>query len=115
MLNSRKEKVIPLNCKPSKITEEIKLNVGDIIKDKGLSISCTVNDMNETSIEFSHVKYPHPYQLTVFVLNLYNTLKNALGITNVRFKTNLGTFTVDHRNYEKELYNRLMDIEAESF
>jgi len=107
--------VIPLNWQPTKIEEKIKLNVGDVIKDRELSISCVVNDMNEHSVEFSEVKYSHPYQLTVFVLNLYQTLKKTLGIKNLRFKTNLGSFTVDHRNSENELYNNLMDKRAASF
>ena len=92
--------------------ETIKLNVGDVIKDEKLNVSCTVNDMNEHSIEFSDIEYRNAYHFTVFAMNMFKELKRMLEVKNIRFKMWFGVFSVDNKIRENELYSRLMEIRA---
>lgn len=99
-----------MNYQVGATAKRIKLDVGDVIKDEQFNASCIVDRIEDNIIHVSSVRYSHPYELTMFSLNLFKFMKKTLGVKKVNLNTKLGSFTVDKEDSERDLYRRLVYI-----
>lgn len=108
MLNSGKEKVGPMEYQIRTQAKEIKLNAGDVIRDDDSRASCVVDRIEDNTLHVSNVRFSHPYELTKFSLDLFDSMKKTMGIKKVNLNTPLGLFSVAKEDSERDLYRRVV-------